>query len=135
MEALGFTIFSSSESNCTNKATLGCTSLDGVRETTISELSRLKRACSCAAQITGGTEAGHSTVGASTHADGDKIDLSSSSTYQRLNDFIRNNARFKYLGTVSGNWPQYQDLNFPDNIYTLEYPDGTNEHWDIRYTE
>ncbi len=57
----------------------GCTSLDGMKQSTLDAVVAFKDACvqynaGCAVKITGGSELGHAT-GVASHATGDKVDI------------------------------------------------------------
>lgn len=111
----GFSIVSSG--NCVDPSKSRCTSLAGVRDTTISRLNQLQSAAGEKLVITGGTETGHATMPYS-HSNGYKIDLRPST---KLNEYITTN--FERIGNN-----KYQDSN--GNTYYRHPPD----HWDITIT-
>jgi len=96
----------------------GCTSLDGVKTSTIEEAIQLKNECNCALVITGGTELGHA-QGTISHASGNKLDFGLNST---LNQYIQSN--FTPIGVRSDGAIQYRA---PDG--TLYAREG--DHWDV----
>ena len=75
LQAAGVTVFSSG--NCSDPTKKNCTSLNGVRQSTIDEAIALKIACGCTVVVTGGTETGHTDDedGIFDHANGYKIDV------------------------------------------------------------
>jgi hypothetical protein len=111
----------SSSGNCDDRHNPNCTSLEGIRQTTIDGIITLKQASGCPVNVTGGTETGHGSGGLYTHWDGWKIDISKSSC---VDGYIKNN--FRYLGYVSG-WG-YQYRSPAGNLYVDE-----SDHWDILY--
>lgn len=112
----GFQIISSG--NCSDPSKKNCTSLAGVRDTTITRINELQSAVGETLFITGGTEAGHSTSIPYSHSTGYKIDLRPS---DKLNSYITSN--FTKIGPT-----KYQDSN--GNTYYRHEPD----HWDITVT-
>jgi len=74
LDDAGITITSSG--NCSDKTNGSCTSLDGVRQSTIDGIINVKQECGCNVVVSGGTEAGHSTSGTCNHGNGCKIDMS-----------------------------------------------------------
>lgn len=111
----GFQVISSG--NCTDPTKKTCTSLAGVRDTTITRINELQSAVGEKLVITGGTETGHATMPYS-HSNGYKIDLRPS---DKLNTYITSN--FTQIGPT-----KYQDSN--GNTYYRHEPD----HWDITVT-
>ncbi|MDP3004100.1 MAG: hypothetical protein Q8N43_01145, partial [Candidatus Azambacteria bacterium] len=99
----------------------GCTSLDGVKKSTIEKAIQLKNKCQCALEVSGGTELGH-TEGDTSHASGNKLDFISNSV---LEQYIVNN--FTYSGLRTGGAKLYKA---PDgSIYARELT-----HWDVTFT-
>jgi len=96
----------------------GCTSLNGVKTSTIEKAIQLKNECNCAIEITGGTELGHA-QGETSHASGNKLDFGLNST---LNQYIQSN--FTPIGVRSDGAIQYRA---PDG--TLYAREG--DHWDV----
>ena len=99
----------------------GCTSLEGVRASSIEGAKQLKKDCNCTVIVTGGTEQGHSTVGAKTHGDGYKLDFARNNT---LDSYIINN--YTYTGIRSG-----------DGAKLYKSPSGAifakeSDHWDTK---
>src|SRR3989344_3352639 len=83
-------ITTSSTGDCSDKNNSHCTSLDGVRQSTIDGIIAFKQECGggqCTVNISGGTERGHSTTGACTHGNGCKIDISLNT---KLNNYVQN---------------------------------------------
>jgi len=96
----------------------GCTSLDGVKTSTIEEAIQLKNECNCALVITGGTELGHA-QGTISHASGNKLDFGLNST---LNQYIQSN--FTPIGVRSDGAIQYRATD--GTLYARE-----GDHWDV----
>ena len=99
----------------------GCTSLDGVKTSTIEGAIQLKRDCNCTIQITGGTELGHAS-GPASHASGNKLDFRPNST---MDQYIQNN--YTDIGLRSDGARQYRAPN--GTIYARE-----GDHWDATFT-
>jgi len=118
LKAVGVTVSSSGGCSDRNKPT--CTSLDQIRENTISGLVTLKTASKCVINVTGGTETGHAS-GTYSHWNGYKADIS-------LNTCINNyvTTRFEYIGVRGDGAPMYKSA--AGNIYAKE-----GNHWDIVY--
>ena len=95
----------------------GCTSLNGIKSSTVQEAIQLKKSCNCTVEITGVTELGHE-QGTVSHANGDKLDFRPNST---LDQYIQNN--FTYIGLRSDGARQYQASNG-----TIMAKEG--DHWD-----
>lgn len=110
----------SSSGGCSNRNVATCTSFEQVRQTTISGIKTLKSSSSCAINITGGTETGHS-GGTYSHWNGYKLDITKGTC---IGNYIKNN--FTYVGYISG-WG-YQYRSGAGNLYTDE-----GNHWDILY--
>src|SRR3989338_5046382 len=99
----------------------GCTSLYGVKLSTMEGAQRLKESCKCYVLITGGTEVGH-TLGDRSHSRGDKLDFALA---PELNTYIK--KTYKYIGYRADGAIQYQ-----------EAPGGTifakeTSHWDVTF--
>lgn len=109
----------SSSGGCTDRTQTNCTSLDGVRQTTLDRALELQNAVGERLVITGGTEAGHSTSIEYSHSNGYKLDLRPSTA---LNSHIYNN--YEQIGPS-----KYRDSN--GNTY---YRHGPHDHWDITIT-
>lgn len=112
----GFTLTSSGA--CTDKNNKSCTSLEGIRPTTINRVNELQKKVNVPLNITGGTETGHSEKGEYTHGNGYKVDIRPNDT---LNNYIYTN--FTKIGPT-----KYKDSN--GNTYYRHEPD----HWDITIT-
>ena len=98
----------------------GCTSLKGVKTSTIEGAIQLKNECNCSIQITGGTELGHAS-GSASHASGNKLDFRPNST---LDQYIQNN--YTDIGLRSDGARQYRAPN--GTIYARE-----GDHWDATF--
>jgi hypothetical protein len=72
VRAAGITLISSG--HCARRSNPHCTSLDGVRSSTVGGLVALREASHCRVAVTGGTEAGHAHLRYG-HGDGYKVDL------------------------------------------------------------
>jgi hypothetical protein len=96
------------------------TSLDGVRQETISGIIKFKKDFpSCNVIITGGTEPGHA-AGTKSHANGYKLDIG-------LNGCVDKAIQgFRFIGNRSDNAPQYTSAS--GFIYANE-----GNHWDITF--
>lgn len=67
----------SSSGNCCDKNNRNCTSLDGMKDSTLSQVKNIQKVCGNV-MVTGGTETGHSTIAGVSHSSGAKIDLATS---------------------------------------------------------
>lgn len=112
-----------SSGNCSDRNRPTCTSLDGVRRTTIDGLIAFRRASGCDLVVTGGTEVGHSTTGPYTHGNGHKIDVRRTSC---VTTYIQ--RHYTRAGTRGDGAPLFTDPR--GNIYADEY---FKNHWDIAY--
>jgi hypothetical protein len=105
----------------------GCTSVGGLGSNTIAQAINIRNfVCGsntgCTIQITGGSEAGHSTNGTFTHGNGYKIDIHITSEVDaKLKTFADAGSR----GGDSGSTPLYKDKC--GNVYARE-----GDHWDIQ---
>ena len=71
--------------SCSDPNNSSCTSLDGVRQATVTRLTTLQSECGCTINISGGTETGHGTPGAgNVHTNGTAFDLSKNSNLDRV---------------------------------------------------
>jgi hypothetical protein len=107
----------------------GGVELNGIRQSTINEVIRVKQSCGCAVTVTGGTGSNHA-GGTYSHANGYKVDLRSQSSTGGgpLTNFITQN--YSYIGRRSGdNARQFQAPN--GVIYALEDEGQSDEHWDV----
>ena len=100
----------------------GCTSLNGVKTSTIEKAIQLKNECNCAIEITGGTEQGHA-QGALSHSGGYKLDFQPNSA---LDSYIQKN--FIYIGYRGDGAKQYRALD--GSIYARE-----GNHWDTTFAQ
>ena len=109
-----------STGNCSDQNNPNCTSLSGIKPTTLTRVVNLKQECRCDVIVTGGTEAGHM-AGDLSHGSGYKVDLSGTAS---LSNYIQTN--FTRTGTRSGaqGGPIYTDAL--GNQYVLE-----GDHWDV----
>jgi len=94
------------------------TSLEGMNQSTVNEVIRLRQACGCDVTVTGGTESGHSTSGTYNHASGSKVDLRVNAN---LNNYIASN--YTSSGTRSDGATLYTNGSI---VYARE-----GDHWDI----
>lgn len=116
--ALGGGFVVSSSGNCSDRNNRSCTSLDGVRDLTITRVRELQTAVGVPLVVTGGTEVGHA-AGQYSHANGYKIDLRPT---PQLNSHIENN----YTSVGGSRWRDSRG-----NVY---YRHGPPDHWDITVT-
>ena len=98
----------------------GCTSLQGVRASTIAGATELKRNCNCSVAVTGGTELGHA-QGVDSHATGAKL------------DFKRNAALDGYIENTYERLPGRRS----DGATVYRAPNGStfakeHDHWDVK---
>lgn len=98
----------------------GCTSLKGVRVSTIAGAIALKRDCNCTVVVTGGTELGHA-GGTDSHASGAKL------------DFQRNPALDSYIESTYARLPGTRS----DGAIQYRAPNGAvfakeHDHWDVK---
>lgn len=119
LEAAGIGI-SSTSGSCSDRNDSTCTSLEGMRQSTIDQVILLREACDCSITVTGGTETGH-TSGIYSHGRGYKIDLR---LYSDLTKFIIDNLN---RAGSRGSDPRYRDGC--GNEYVRE-----GDHWDIQVT-
>lgn len=115
---------------CTPGQSAGCTSLDKVRESTITGVLAMSN-CNCNITITGGTEAGHSS-GTYSHANGYKLDLRLPTTdgSNQIDKMDYSDPLNIYIfGKIGGNANLQKDTNYcgtDNNTYRLE-----KDHWDV----
>lgn len=119
LASLGSNFSVRSSGNCSNAANASCTSLDGIRELTITRIKELQTAVGVPFIVTGGTEANHA-PGPYSHANGYKMDIQPNNA---LNQYISTNSTFTKIGTT-----RWKDAR--GNIYYRHAPD----HWDILIT-
>jgi len=100
----------------------GCTSVVGIKDSTVAKVIALKQVCNCAIEITGGTELGHA-QGTVSHASGDKVDLRPNSA---LDGYVQNNLA--YIGFRSDGAKQYKTAY--GSIFAQE-----GDHWDITFAQ
>ncbi|MDP3947500.1 MAG: pilin [bacterium] len=98
----------------------GCTSLQGVRASTVAGAVELKQNCNCTVVITGGTELGHA-AGTDSHASGAKL------------DFRRNDALDSYIETNYERLPGRRS----DGAIIYRANNGSTfaketDHWDVK---
>lgn len=116
----GITI--SSTGNCSDKSDSRCTSLDGVRQSTIDGVISFKQECNCAVNVSGGTETEHSTIGACTHGNGCKLDISPNT---KLSNYVQHS--YQFIGKC-----------FPAASACYKSPTGQiwareSNHWDVAF--
>lgn len=90
----GANITTVSSGNCIDKNNPTCTSLDGIRQSTMDAVIAFEKACNCPIIITGGTEA-HGT-GACSHSSGCKVDIAATA---QVRNYVTNPNNFTYIGT------------------------------------
>lgn len=105
----------SSSGNCSDRNNSSCTSLDQIRQSTISGVINFKAATGCAITVTGGTETGHAS-GTYSHWNGYKVDVAITSC---VTNYIT--SHYTYIGGS-----KYTDP--AGNVYYNEV-----NHWDITY--
>ncbi len=110
----------SSSGGCTTRSNPSCTSLDQVRQLSITRIIDLDRASGCTFVITGGTEVGHA-GGTYSHYNGYKIDIRPGSC---IDGYIT--STFTRIGTRGDGAPQWQSA--AGNTYADE-----GNHWDITF--
>lgn len=116
-ELAGHNITLVSSGNCSDASNPKCTSLDGIKKSTLQGVIDLQEAARTPLVMTGGTEAGHAS-GPYSHANGYKVDIRPNT---KLNNYITSN--FTKIGPT-----KYQDSK--GNTYYRHDPD----HWDITIT-
>ena len=97
----------------------GCTSLEGIRASTIRSAVDLKNDCACSVIVTGGTELGHA-GGSESHASGAKLDFQRNSA---LDNFIE--THYQYVGLRSDGARLYRTPN--GAVFAKEH-----DHWDTK---
>lgn len=106
--------------SCPAGQTTNCVNLAGIQPGVVEGLKRLKSACSCPIEVTGGTEQGHKEKeGAKSHAAGQKVDVGKNDL---LDKYIRGTAT--PLGTRNDGAVLYRGLD------GVTFADERN-HWDI----
>ena len=120
LSAAGISVVSSG--NCSDRNVSTCTSLDGIRASSIRGILAFKNASGCSFSVTGGTEIGHA-GGAFSHGNGYKLDISRTSC---VTNYINNT--FSNIGTRGDGAPQFKDGR--GDVYADEY---FASHWDILF--
>ena len=108
-----------SSGSCSDQNNPDCTSLEGIRSSTINHVVELKKTCNCELVVTGGTEAGH-TAGDTSHANGYKIDLRPTAS---LNEYLSTKFGFTTKYDIPSNFSRDDPAG---NKYTFE-----GDHWDV----
>ncbi len=105
----------------TGIAVAGPIRLEGIRQTTVNEVIRLKQECGCEVTVTSATGGQHAS-GTFDHSNGYKVDLRVNAA---LNNYIQKSGRFQSVPPRSDGALMYQR---PDGkaIYALE-----SNHWDV----
>lgn len=116
----GITI--SSTGSCSDRSNPTCTSLDGVRQSTIDGIISFKQECGCSVEVTGGTETGHSTTGACTHGSGCKLDVSPNAT---LNNHVQ--SSYENIGQC------FQAASVCYRSPTGQIWARESNHWDVAF--
>lgn len=102
----------------------GCTSVEGLKESTITLAIQIARACGdCNIILTGGSELGHSTNGTRTHGNGYKIDLDHPNS--QLDALIQGMTK---VDSINGDTPTKYNT-YKDGCGNLYVKEPT--HWDI----
>jgi lysozyme family protein len=120
LSAAGIGVVSSG--NCSNRNVSTCTSLDGIRASSIRGILAFKSASGCSFSVTGGTEVGHA-GGTYSHGNGYKLDISRTSC---VTNYIGSN--FSNIGARGDGAPQFRDAR--GDVYADEY---FASHWDILF--
>jgi Putative peptidoglycan binding domain len=120
LSAAGIPVISSG--NCSDRNVSTCTSLDGVRASSIRGILAFKSASGCSFNVTGGTEVGHA-GGAFSHGNGYKLDISRTSC---VTNYI--NANFSNIGTRGDGAAQFRSTR--GDVYADE---SFASHWDILF--
>ncbi|XP_035711587.1 uncharacterized protein LOC118436973 [Folsomia candida] len=107
---------------CSDKRNPDCTSLQGIKATTIKGLQAIRKRSKCPILVTGGTEAGHVNRTKRSHWNGYKADIKPNSC---ISSFIQKS--FKRIGNRSDDGaPQYRSPG--NHIFARE-----ENQWDILY--
>jgi hypothetical protein len=109
-----------SSGHCTRRTNPHCTSLDGLRTSTLGGVLQLREDSRCGLVISGGTERGHAR-GPFSHGAGYKLDILPS---RCLNHFVRH--RYRRIHTRGDGSPLYQA---PERTLFAREP----SHWDITF--
>jgi hypothetical protein len=110
-----------SSGHCTRRRDPHCTSLDGLRPSTLDGVLRLREDSHCPLVISGGTERGHAHGGFS-HGHGYKLDLLPN---RCLNRFVRHT--YRRIGRRGDGAMQYRAVP-SRSLYARE-----RSHWDITF--
>jgi hypothetical protein len=102
-----------STGNCSDRNNAACTSLDGVRRSTIDGIINFQRNSGADIIITGGTEVGQN-LGIFSQGNGFKLDISRTN---EVTDYLHNN--FANTGTRADGAALYQDVD--GNVYALTF--------------
>ncbi|QQG45614.1 MAG: hypothetical protein HYW89_01685 [Candidatus Sungiibacteriota bacterium] len=108
-----------SKGNCDDRNSAVCTSLEGLRRTTLNRVVLFKLECNCEVTVSGGTETGHE-AGQFSHASGYKVDIKRTAA---VDSYITRN--YRNAGKRS------------DGAQIFVAPDGAefareSSHWDVR---
>jgi hypothetical protein len=109
-----------SSGHCTRRRNPHCTSLDGLRPSTLDGVLRLREASRCRLVISGGTERGHA-GGAFSHGQGYKLDILPN---RCVNRFVRHH--YRRIHTRGDGAALYRASG--RSLYARE-----PSHWDITY--
>jgi hypothetical protein len=104
--------------SCPAGQTSGCTSFEGIKQSTVDAIVLLGKTCGCSIVVTAGTE--HGDPSSCGHREGCKVDLRLN---EGLNDYIEKN--FKDRGFRSDGAHQYLDTA-TGVLYARE-----GDHWDV----
>jgi len=101
-------------------------SVEGLRPETINEISKTKKDCDCAINVTSTTGGNHNcSLTKTNHCTGHKIDLGMNT---KLDTYIKTN--YQKIEDRGDGAPQYKDTT-TGAIYTDETKLGTGPHWDV----
>lgn len=127
ISAFGSTFTVSSTGSCSDRSVTTCTSLEGIKQTTVNGIVALKSACSSCSNlvVTGGTEMGH-TAGQFSHYNGYKIDISrTQGDAAAFSSFLE--SKITTAGVPVADNTDYQ-TTINGTLYTLR---RESDHWDI----
>jgi hypothetical protein len=110
-----------SSGHCTHRTNRHCTSLDGLRPSTLDGVLRLREDSHCPLVISGGTEHGHA-HGQFSHGHGYKLDILPN---RCLNRFVRH--RYQRIRRRGDGAAQYRAMP-SRSLYARE-----RSHWDITF--
>lgn len=125
LSAYGIAIYSSG--NCSDRNRSDCTSLEGVRQSTIDGIITFRKMSNCEITITAGTERGHNEKGDYTHYNGYKLDIRRT---PEVTTYIQTYLK-RIQDRKRGKWLDAQYIDPFGNIYADEV--APRPHWDITF--